>query len=253
MIRGAEAEMIEAYSARPLGPGPYPSAVVLHHRPGGYDRESKDVAVRLANHGYQVLLPNLHYRAAPGAHHDEAAKIVIQAGGLPDDQVIGDASGAIDELRSSPASNGRVGVIGFCSGGREAFLVGCSDVGADAVVDCWGSQVAPNGPETDPLTERDIRFLSRGKDWAIERAKDLAVPLLGLFGAEDTNPTVHQVDRLRAVLEAAGKQFDFTIYPGAGHAFMAPERAVYRIDATVDAWRRILEFFHQYLGRAVDP
>jgi carboxymethylenebutenolidase len=133
-IAGHNGDEIEAYLARPSAAGSYPGVVVIHHMPG-YDRSTKEIVRTFAAYGYAALCPNLHYRYAPGAKATDAAGAAIEAGGVPDDQCIGDVRGAVEYLRAQSWSNGKVGVIGYCSGGRQAYVVACS-LDIDAAVDC---------------------------------------------------------------------------------------------------------------------
>jgi len=122
-IHGAGGDVINAYFARPLGAGPFPGMVLVHHMPG-WDEWYREVTRKFAHHGYAALSPNLYHREGHGTPEDVAAK-VRGAGGVPDDQVVGDAAGAMRCLRSLPYSNGRVGLFGTCSGGRHAYLAAC--------------------------------------------------------------------------------------------------------------------------------
>jgi carboxymethylenebutenolidase len=229
-ITGHGGEEIEAYLAHPLdGPdGPdgadQPSVVVLHHMPG-YDRATKEIARTFAVYGYATLMPNLHHRYAPGAKAGDAAAAAREAGGVPDEQCLGDTQGAMDFLRARPEANGKVGVVGYCSGGRQAFMVACT-LDVDAAVDCYGGRA-------------DIGL-----------APGLRCPLLGLFGADDQSPSPDDVAAMAKALEAEGKDFDFHTYDGAGHAFFSVDRPAYRLEAAKDGWKRIWAFFGQHLGGA---
>ena len=120
MIPGANGEAINAYFARPMGVGPFPGIVVIHHLPG-WDEWYREATRKFAHHGYAALSPNLYYRDGHGTPEDVAAK-VRAAGGVADEQVMGDLAGAMQYLRSLPILNGKVGIFGTCSGGRQAFL-----------------------------------------------------------------------------------------------------------------------------------
>src|SRR5438309_5341502 len=123
-VQGFNGDIINAYFARPLGPGPYPGVVVIHHMPG-WDEATKEITRRFAARGHLAICPNLHDREAQGAGPDDAAAAVRARGGVPDERFLGDAAGAVRHLRSMPSSNGRVGVIGYCSRGRQPFLAAC--------------------------------------------------------------------------------------------------------------------------------
>src|SRR5580692_6402146 len=205
-LAGHGGEQIEAYLARPLGPGPFGSVVVIHHMPG-YDPQTKEIARTFAANGYTAVCPNLYIREAPGASPDDAAAAARAKGGVPDERLVGDVRGAADYLRAMDGANGKVGVIGYCSGGRQSFLAACS-LPLDAAVDCYGAFVVGTPPEGMPLKVGPIAHL----------APSLSCPLLGLFGADDQYPSPEQVDELDKVLTEAGKEHEFHSYEGAGHA-----------------------------------
>jgi carboxymethylenebutenolidase len=127
----------------------------------GWDEWSIETTWKFAHHGYMAICPNLFSRNGPGSPDDVATR-VRAAGGVHDAQVMADIGGAIAWLRAQPASNGRVGVIGFCSGGRHTFLAACTVPGVDAAVNCWGgnvvvddeSQLTPVRPVARSITPR---------------------------------------------------------------------------------------------------
>jgi len=229
-------EVIEAYMARPLGPGPHPSAVVIHHMPG-YDRATKEIVRTFAAYGYTALCPNLFHRYAPGARASDAAAAAIEAGGVPDAQCVTDVDAAVRFLRAQAASNLRVGVIGYCSGGRQAYLVACSNLAIDAAVDCYGGRVV--AAAEDLTSARPVA--------PIDLTPQMNCPLLGLFGAEDANPSPEQVAQIEAALLANGKMYEFHTFEDAGHAFFSVDRPNYRVDAARDGWKLIWAFFGKYL------
>src|SRR5512135_757832 len=214
-IRGDGGDESEAYLARPMSSGPLGGVVVIHHMPG-YDAPTKEIARRFAAEGYNALMPNLYHRDAPGASPDDAAAAARAKGGVPDARLVGDVAGAAAHLRALASSNGKVGVIGYCSGGRQSFLAACS-LPLDAAVDCYGGFVVGSPPEGHPLKVGPI----------VDLAPNLSCPLLGLFGDEDQYPSPEQVAELDKALVAAGKPHEFHSYPGAGHAFFAVNRPAY--------------------------
>ncbi len=235
-IVGHGGDEIAAYLARPLGPGPYPGVVVVHHMPG-WDEATKEITRKFAANGYVAICPHLHYREGPDASPDDAAAASRAAGGVSDERFLGDAAGAVRYLRALPYASGRVGTIGYCSGGRQSFLAACA-LPIDAAVDCYGAFVVGSPPEGMPLQVTPV----------VDRAGDLGCPLLGLFGEEDQYPSPEEVAVLERTLTEHGKTFDFHTYPGAGHAFFAVDRPSYRPEAAVDGWRRVLDWFGRYLG-----
>jgi carboxymethylenebutenolidase len=234
-LTGHGGDEIEMYLARPEGDAPRGGVVVIHHLPG-YDRETKEMARRFAELGYDAVCPNLYTREAPGAAPDDAAAVARAQKGVPDDRLVGDVAGAAAYLRALPTSNGKVGVIGHCSGGRQAVLAGCN-LDLDAVVDCYGAFVTGTVPEGFPIRVTNL----------VDQLPRLSAPLLGLFGAEDTHPSPAEVAELGSLLTELDKPFEFHNYDGAGHAFFAVNRPSYNVAAANDGWERIEEFYGQYL------
>jgi carboxymethylenebutenolidase len=235
-ISGHGGDEIEAYLARPAGDGPRGGVVVIHHLPG-YDRATKEIARRFAELGYDAIMPNLYWREAPGAAPDDAAATARAQGGVPDERLVGDVGGAAAHLRSLATSNGRVGVIGYCSGGRQSVLAACN-LDLQAAVDCYGAFVTGTPPEGFPLKVTNL----------VDQLPDLRAPLLGLFGADDSYPSPEQVAELDEILTAHGKPHEFHSYEDAGHAFFSTDRPSYRVAAANDGWERIATFYAEHLG-----
>ncbi len=234
LIPGANGDEIEAYVAVPDGDGPRGGVVVIHHMPG-WDRASKEITRRFAELGYDAICPNLYWREAPGADPSDAAAKARENGGVPDERLVGDVGGAAAYLRGLPTANGKVGTIGYCSGGRQSVLAGCN-LDVNAVVDCYGAFVTGTPPEGFPMRTN-----------LVDQLPNLRAPLLGLFGVEDSYPSPEQVAELQSILEANGKTFEIKSYDGAGHAFFAVDRPAYRVEAANDGWERITAFYGKYL------
>ena len=235
-ITGHNGDEIEAYSARALDESPRGGVVVIHHMPG-YDPQTKEIARNFAYHGYNAVVPNLYWREAPGASPDDAAATARANGGVPDERLVGDVAGAVAYLKGLSNSNGKVGTIGYCSGGRQSFLAAVS-LDLDAAVDCYGAFVVGKVPEGMPLKVGPI----------VDKTPNLSCPLLGLFGKEDQYPSQEQVAELEKALVEAGKTFEFHSYDGAGHAFFSVNRPAYRPEAASDGWQRIFDFYGRYLA-----
>ena len=235
-IAGHNGDDVEAYYARPLGAGPFPGVVVIHHMPG-WDEWTREVVRKFAQHGYAAISPHLYARLGPGSPDDLAARARAE-GGVADDQVVGDVAGAMRFLRAQPYASGKVGVIGFCSGGRHTYLVACRLPDVDAAVDCWGGGVIVDDPSQ----------LSEKRPVApIELTPNLNSPLLGIFGNEDRNPDVEQVNRTEETLKRHGKTYEFHRYDGAGHGFFAVDRPAYRPEQATDGWAKVFAFFEKNL------
>jgi carboxymethylenebutenolidase len=234
-LRGHEGDQIDAYLARPLGAGPYPGVVVIHHMPG-WDEATKEIARKFAHHGYVAISPNLHFREGKATPQENSAS-VRQAGGMPDDRTLGDLEGAIAYIRELPYLNGKVGIIGYCSGGRQTYLAACKLSGIDAAVDCYGGGVVAKPEE---LTARQPVA-------PIDFTKDLQCPLLGLFGREDQRPSPEDVAKTEAALKQYDKTYEFRIYDNAGHSFFSVDRPQYRVEAAIDGWQKVFGWFGKYL------
>jgi carboxymethylenebutenolidase len=238
-ITGHEGDAIEAYSARPLTPGPVGGVVVIHHLPG-YDRQTKEFARSLAVGGFNAVMPNLYSREAPGADPDDAVAAARSQGAIPipDERVVAEVEGAVVYLKGLPNANGKIGVIGHCSGGRQSFLAAVS-LPLDAAVDCYGGFVVGEPPAGHPLA---------GWQPIVTRTPSLSCPLLGLFGKEDKFPSPEHVAELEQALREAGKTYEFYSYDGANHGFMQVDSARYHPQSAVDAWGKILDWFGRYLA-----
>ena len=234
-IRGHGGDVVNAYLARPLGPGPHPGIVLAHHIPG-WDEWYRETARKFAHHGYATISPDLYHRAGHGTPDDVAAKVRSE-GGAPDDQVVGDLAASMEYLRSLPNSNGKVGAFGTCSGGRLVLLTASRVQGFDTVVDCWGGRVVMAESELTPQTPTA----------PIDYTADLSCPVLGLFGEDDSSPSPEQVALHEEALKRNGKEYEFHMYAGAGHGFFYYDRSVYRQEQAVDGWRKVFGFLAKHL------
>lgn len=235
-IQGANGDTINAYYARPLGPGPFPGIVLIHHLPG-WDELYREFTRKMAHHGYLSISPNLYSRDGHGTPEDVAAK-VRSGGGVPDDQMVGDVQGSLNFLKAQTNCTGKVGVWGTCSGGRHTVICASKIDGFSAAADLWGGRVVM-APDT--LNEKNPVA-------PIDMTPDLKVPLLGLFGEDDQAPTPAEVAQHEEALKAAGKDYEFHMYPGAGHGFFYYDRAAYRQEQAVDGWNKMFAFFSKHLS-----
>ncbi len=235
-VQGHNGDVVNTYIAKPLGAGPFPGIVVIHHAPG-WDEWSRETTRKFAHHGFVAISPHLFGRQGDGTP-TEVAGLVREAGGIADDQALGDVEGAMRYLRSLPYVNGKIGVFGTCSAGRLTFLTACRVKGFDAAVECWGGRVVASG---DDLTPKQPVA-------AIDYSKDLSCPLLGIFGNEDQNPSPEQVDLHEEELKKHGKNYEFHRYDGAGHGFMYYDRAAYRQEQAVDAWGKLFTVLDKHLS-----
>jgi carboxymethylenebutenolidase len=233
---GGSGDQIHAYVAEPTTDGPRAGIVAVHHLPG-WDEFYREFTDRLARHGYTVICPDLYCRYGHSTPDDIAAKVRSE-GGAPDDQVVADLAAAREWLLAQPTSNGKVGIIGSCSGGRHALLTASRTPGFDAVVDLWGGGVVAGPDELSPARPVAV----------IDYTADLTVPLLGLFGNDDRYPTPALVDQHEAELKKHGKDYEFHRYDGASHGFFYYQAPAYRPEAAMDGWARIFTFFGDHLS-----
>ncbi|MGI9476179.1 MAG: dienelactone hydrolase family protein [Hyphomicrobiaceae bacterium] len=235
-INGDGGVPISAYIAKPTGAGPFPGVVLIHHLPG-WSEWYIEATRRFAHHGYIAICHNLYERNGQGDPDDVAAKVRAE-GGVPDAQVVGDTEAAVKWMRAQPELNGKVGLIGSCSGGRHAFLYACQKQDIDACVELWGGRVVMPAEDLNEKTPTA----------PIDLTPELSCPLLGIFGNEDRAPSPEQVDQHEAELEKYGKECEFHRYDDAGHGFFYYHRPMYRVEQAQDGWAKVFAFFGKQLG-----
>jgi len=236
-IAGQNGDPIHAYFARPAGSGPFPGVVLIHHMPG-WDEWYREATRKFADHGYLAIAPDLYCRVGHGTPEDVAVRVRAE-GGVSDEQVVADVEGALRYLRSQPYSNGKVGVIGTCSGGRHTMLAASLIDGFAAAADLWGGGVVMRQEDLTP--KRPVA--------PVDYTARLSCPLLGLFGEDDRAPTPEQVAIHEAELKKHGKEYEFHMYAGAGHGFFYHDRpAAYRAEQAVDGWKKVFDFFGRHLA-----
>lgn len=219
---------MRACAATPDGAGPCPGVVVAMHGLG-VDAFMEGITRRLAEAGYAAITPDLFHRDEPKPGEDPMARI----GRLRDASIVKDMSAGIDWLKQQkPVRKDRIGVVGFCMGGRVSYLMAAASKEIKAAVVFYGGNIKrPWGPPPSP----------------IERTRDMGCPVLGLFGREDTNPSPDDVRDIDRELTKHKKLHEFHTYDGAGHGFMTEGRPGYRAEAAKDAWVKTLAWFGKYL------
>jgi carboxymethylenebutenolidase len=141
-------------------------------------------------------------------------------------------------MRAQPSLNGKVGLFGSCSGGRHAMIYAALRHDVDAVVDLWGGRVVMGAEELNAKTPVA----------PIDMTKDVACPVLGIFGNDDRAPSPEQVNQHEAALKAAGKDYEFHRYDGAGHGIFYWHRPLYRPEQAMDGWAKVYAFFGKHLA-----
>ena len=229
---GLDGTQIDAYMTRPAASGRYPGVVVVMEAMSLVEH-TKDVARRFAAEGYIAIAPDLYTReGSPNPENmDEVIKRLFS---MPDSQSVGDLEAAAKHLKSLPDCTGKIGAIGFCSGGRYTLVLACKSNVLDAAVDSAGGYIVE-----DQTTQRPQQ--------PIDMISTLSCPLLATFGEEDPNPTPDQAERLKGELDKYGKTYELRMYSDAGHAFFADYRPSFRPGPAADMWHRVVLFYEKYL------
>ena len=220
------------YTVVPGGDGPFPGIVVIQHAPGN-DEFLHSIVRRLAEAGFAAAAPDLYHRQDPNV-----GGMLDKMNLLKDPEVIADVNASVDYLTTHPAvASERLGITGFCMGGRVVYLMAAANTAFRAAVAYYGGNIqVPWGD--------DVKT-------PFARTNEIQCPLLFHFGADDTNPSPEDMEKLDAELKRLDKPHEFHVYAGAGHAFMnfsSPER--YREDASNTSWPRTLDFFGRHLAQA---
>jgi carboxymethylenebutenolidase len=226
-----------AYRATPAGNGKFPAIIVVMEA-FGLNAHIKDVASRLAREGYATLAPDLYYREKDAVvGYDNLPEAIRLMMSLWDDKIVKDMGAAISYLQQQPAVRGdRVGVTGFCMGGRVTFLTACLNPAVKAAVPFYGGGIASVMQPSEHTPKAPLEY-----------ADKLAAPMLLFFGDNDSFIPLDQVERIKGRLAELKKTAETVVYPGAPHGFFCEQRDSYRADAAKDAWTRMLKFFEQYL------
>jgi carboxymethylenebutenolidase len=230
-------DTLTGYLARPREGSAHPGIIVIHEAYGLVDL-IKDVARRFASLGYVALAPDLHSRASNLDRSDMQAMMKATSA-LPDARIVQDLAAAADFVRGQAGTSGKLGCIGFCSGGRQTLLFACSSDKLDAAVDCWGGTIMRANPDALTTPERPVPV--------IDLVENLSCPLFAAVGAEDKNPSPEDGETLSRRAEPAGKTVVVKVYQGAGHAFFADYRPSYREAPAFALWSDVTAFLDQHL------
>lgn len=220
------------YRAAPAGRTGLPVVLVVSEIFGVHEHIA-DVARRFARAGYFALAPELFVRQGDAASYGEVAKLIAEViAKVPDAQVMTDLDATVAWARTQGADASRVGVTGFCWGGRITWLYAAHNPAVKAGVAWYGRLVG----NATPLTPKH----------PVDVAGQLHAPVLGLYGGQDTGIPLDTVERMKAALaagNAAAKKSQFVVYPDAPHAFHADYRPSFRKEAAEDGWKRCLDWF----------
>ena len=210
--------------------GPAPGIIVIQGQ-GGVDSFIEETTRMLAREGYVAVAPDLYHRDPPDCKDDA----VTRRARLRDPTVIKDVEAAVGFLKAHrQVDKERLGIVGFCMGGRVAYLMAAANSDLKASVMYYGGGIMqPPGKGRSPF----------------DRTVEISCPILGHFGEEDTNPSPEDMAKLDAELTRRGKIHQFYSYGGAGHAFANLGSPKYRADAAAASWPRTFDFFARHLGK----
>ena len=229
-IKVADGEM-PGYYARPKGKT-NPPVVLVAMEIFGLHEYIKDVTRRLAKLGAFAVAPDYYFRKGDLTKITEIPALLPVVNTKTDTELFADLDAAVAWAKSQGGNADRLGIMGFCRGGRTVWRYSAHNGGLKAGVSFYGSLADPPN-EAMPIN-------------SIASAKDVKEPVLGLYGAEDQGIPVDQVNTMKAALAAAGKTAEFKIYPGAPHGFHADYRPSYRKEAAEDGWAQMTAWFKKY-------
>ena len=223
---------IPAYRAMPATGGPFPVVLVVQEIFGVHEH-IKDVCRRFAHEGYLAIAPELYARQGDVSKLTDYREIFAQVvSKVPDAQVMSDLDAAVDWTgQSSSGDVSRVGVTGFCWGGRITWLYAAHNPKLKAGV-AWYGRLLGEATELQPK-------------YPLEVAASLHAPVLGLYGGKDQGIPLADVEKMRAALAAAKQPSQIVVFPDAPHGFHADYRPSFRADAAKDAWGQCLAWFRK--------
>ncbi len=236
-LSGAQGQDMATYVSHPApSEGSNFPAVIVIMEAFGVTRHIEQVCDEYARHGYVAVAPSLYHREHPNAKlgYDEMPAVQRYMGALRDDELVEDINVTIDYLQNRyQRTRGRkIGIVGYCVGGRITYLAATSCPGLSAASVYYGGRIlAPFGDGPAP----------------VDLTGNISIPVMGNFGETDENPTPADVATIEEALKAAGVTYDFKMYSGAGHGFNCNERGSYQEEAASDALGRTLGWFDQYV------
>ena len=229
----SQGENMPAYYARPKeANGPLPVVLVVQEIFGVHEH-IRDICRRLALEGYLAVAPELYFREGdPNDYNDIPTLFSELVSKVPDSQVLSDLDHAANWAGRNGGDIRRMGITGFCWGGRISWLYAAHNPQLRAAVAWYGRLI---GEKT-----------MKQQKHPIDSAVDLGAPVLGLYGGQDDGIPLESVEQMRQALHAANAKAEIVVYPDAGHAFNADYRPSYHAKAAQDGWARMLTWFKQF-------
>jgi carboxymethylenebutenolidase len=229
-IKVADGEM-PGYYARPKG-NANPPVVLVAMEIFGLHEYIKDVTRRLAKLGAFAVAPDYYYRKGDLTKVTDMKELIPLVNAKPDAELFSDLDATVAWAKLQGDDTAKLGIVGFCRGGRTALEYSAHSTALKAAVAFYGPPVDP----PNPLWPKS----------PTELAPEVKAPVLGLYGAEDTGIPVAAVEALKQALEDNKETAEFKIYPGAPHGFHADYRASYRKEAAEDGWNQMQAWFKKY-------
>ncbi len=223
--------MMPGYFARPAGMS-NPPVVLVAMEIFGLHEYIRDVTRRLAKLGAFAIAPDYYFRKGDLTKFTDIPQVLPLVNAKPDAELFSDLDSTVAWAKAQGGDTSRLGIVGFCRGGRTVWEYAAHSSALKAGVAFYGPPVDP----ANPLWPKSPTQL----------APEMKAPVLGLYGDADTGIPVAQVEALKAALAAAGKTAEFKIYPGAPHGFHADYRASYRSEAAQDGWNQMQGWFKKY-------
>ncbi len=221
-----------AYFARPEGVS-NPPVILVAMEVFGVHEYIKDVVRRLARLGAFAVAPDYYFRKGVDLTRiTDFKELMPIVNAKPDAELVADLDATVAWAKSQGGDTSRLGMIGFCRGGRSVWIYSAHSGALKAGVAFYGSLVDPQNPVWPKSP--------------IQLASEMKAPVLGLYGGADQSIPAGQVEEMKEALKAAGKTAEFKIYPGAPHGFHADYRPSYSKEAAEDAWKRMLDWFKAY-------
>ena len=224
-----------AYRAAPAGKTGLPVVLVLSEIFGVHEYIA-DTARRFAKAGYLAIAPELFVRQGDAQSYGEMAKLIAEViSKVPDAQVMADLDATVQWAAANGGDTRKLGVTGFCWGGRQVWLYAAHNPNVKAGV-AWYGRLVGQASELNPKHPVDV-------------AAGLSGPVLGLYGAADTGIPLDTIDKMKAALasgNSAAKASSFVVYPDAPHAFHADYRPSFRKEPAEDGWKRATAWFQQH-------
>jgi carboxymethylenebutenolidase len=233
-LKVSDGTTMQAWTARPTDSGSLPGLLVFQEA-FGVNGHIRDITQRFAREGFIAIAPELFHRTGPGFEgaYDAFPTAVPHLNALKDDQMEADQGAAFEWLTAQGATEGRVGAVGYCMGGRAAFLAGLT-LSIGCATSYYGGGIAPRG--TNP--------------GLLGRANDLRCPVLLFWGGKDKSLTHDQVRAVRDTLSETGKNFINVEISDAEHGFFCDQRASYNPMAAAEAWPLTLAFLRLHTAQA---